>query len=52
MCAAGGCEQGEITVEKTMCRGVYRVRSVGEGKEGGGKDYEPWKIDDPLQKGF
>lgn len=52
ICIAGGCGQGEITVwdvHKTMCREVYRA-GMG-GKEGGGKGYEPWKIDEELPEG-
>ena len=48
VCIAGGCGQGEITVwdvEKTMCREVYRA-GMNTGKEGSGKGYEAWRIDE------
>ncbi|KAF8435557.1 hypothetical protein BGX38DRAFT_1274971 [Terfezia claveryi] len=48
VCIAGGCGQGEITVwdvEKTMCREVYRA-GINTGKEGSGKGYEAWRIDE------
>ncbi|KAL1861592.1 hypothetical protein VTK73DRAFT_7006 [Phialemonium thermophilum] len=51
VCAAGGTGQGEVTVwslDRTLCREIYRVGGNKEGPKG----YEAWEVDDEKREGM